>query len=100
MIMISSRPPSSSEFRVRADSAGHLSGEVYRCSRVLRRRLEPYPNFQVNWSHEEPGRAVYTVVYTALQGKFDATLTGMEEGNASSFTKRCVFQLTVQIIEF
>jgi hypothetical protein len=27
-------------------------------------------------------RAVYTVVYTALQGKFDATLTGMEKGNA------------------
>jgi hypothetical protein len=40
------------------------------------------------------------VVYTALQGKFDATLTGMEKGNASSFTKRCWFQLTVQIIEF
>ena len=45
-------------------------------------------------------RAVYTVVYTALQGKFYATLTGMEKGNASSFTKRCLFQLTVQIIEF
>jgi hypothetical protein len=40
------------------------------------------------------------VVYTALQGEFDATLTGMEKGNASSFTKRCLFQLTVQIIEF
>jgi len=40
------------------------------------------------------------MVYTALQGKFDATLTGMEKGNASSFTKHCLFQLTVQIIEF
>jgi hypothetical protein len=27
-------------------------------------------------------RAVYTVVYTALQRIFDATLTGMEKGNA------------------
>jgi hypothetical protein len=26
---------------------------------------------------------LYTVVHTALQGKFDATLTGMEKGNAS-----------------
>jgi hypothetical protein len=27
-------------------------------------------------------RAVYTVIYTALQGEFDATLTGMEKNNA------------------
>jgi hypothetical protein len=27
-------------------------------------------------------RAVYTVVYTVLQGKFDAILTGMGKGNA------------------
>jgi hypothetical protein len=48
--------------------------------------------FEEDWS-PLPTLIGHTLVYTALQGKFDATLTGMEKGNASSFTKRCPFQL-------
>jgi hypothetical protein len=48
--------------------------------------------FEEDWS-PIPTLIGHSLVYTALQGKFDATLTGMEKGNASSFTKRCPFQL-------